>query len=163
MQYEIYMDNLFSSVRLFCLLRNRGRGIGCAGTTRAITTRFTTILKVRGGADKKMNWDNLGSVFVDGVNRVVWVENTAVLMLTEIHNVGPDHTATRLRRRPRTTSTNGSTVQRVFGDNATKKLPISRVIDDYNHFIGSVERADQLHGNYRTHLRGNRTWIPVFF
>jgi hypothetical protein len=162
-QYEIYMDNLFSSVKLFYMLRNRGKGIGCAGTTRANTTGFPTILKVRGGADKKMDWDTLGSVVVDGVNCVVWVDNAAVLMLTTIHNVGPDHTVTRLRRRPRTTSTNGSTVRRVFGDNATKKLNIPQVIDDYNHFMGSVDRADQLHSNYRTHLRGNRTWMPIFF
>jgi hypothetical protein len=112
-QYEIHVDNLFSSVRLLCLLRNRGKGIGCAGTTRDNTAGFPTILKVRVGAEKKMNWDTLGSVVVDGVNFVVWVDSSAVLMLTTVHNVGPNLTVTRLPSRPRTTSTNGSTVRQV--------------------------------------------------
>jgi hypothetical protein len=38
-----------------------------------------------------------------------------------------------------------------------------QVIDDYNHFMGSVDRAYRLNSNYRTHLRGNRTWMPILF
>jgi Transposase IS4 len=51
----------------------------------------------------------------------------------------------------------------VFGDKASKLLEIPRIVDDYNHHMGSVDIADQLHAAYRTHLKGVRTWYPLFY
>jgi Transposase IS4 len=162
-QYEVYMDNLFSSVALFDMLRRRGKGIGCAGTTRSNTKKFPSELKVRGGADKRMQWDSLGAVVVDNVLCLCWIDNGAVLMLTTIHQAGPEHTIMRRRKRPRLTSTNGVKVQKVFGKDVTKVLAIPKVVDDYNMFMNGVDIADQLISNYKTHLKGARTWMPLLF
>lgn len=114
-----------------------------------------------------MDWDTiqsstLGAVVVDGANCVVWVDNAAVLMLSTLHSLeGWRGALVRVRRRPRVASSNGATVRRVFGDNGTKALAIPTVIDNYNHFMGAVDRADQLHSNYHCHVRGCRTWMPL--
>src|SRR6266540_1953751 len=44
-----------------------------------------------------------------------------------------------------------------------KKLPIPIVIDDYNHFMGGVDIADQLRSNYIIQFPVQRTWVPLFF
>ena len=155
LRYAVFMDNLFSSIKLFSMMRDKG--IGCVGTTRANSAGFPKQLKVRGREHKHLEWDTIGSVVVDKVNCVAWVDNNAVLMLTTIHQVGNDHTVKRLRRRPRETSTNGRKVREVFGENATKVLPIPVLIDDYNRYMGSVDIADQLHATYSTHIRAQRT------
>ncbi|CAB4413540.1 unnamed protein product [Rhizophagus irregularis] len=49
---------------------------------------------------------------------------------------------------PRINNTNSSTVKRVFGDNSKKELPIPEIIDDYNHFMGGVNIADQYRSSY---------------
>jgi len=132
--YQLYMDNLFTSVALFKHLRDRG--IGCAGTTRANTTGFPQCLKVKGPASAKLDWDTIGCVVTDDVNCVCWIDNSAVLLLTTIHELGKEHTVVRERRRPRLTSTNGPKVQKVFGNQVRKELPIPKLIDDYNHYMG---------------------------
>ncbi len=42
-------------------------------------------------------------------------------------------------------------------------LPILGLIDDYNHFIGGVNIADQLRSSYTTQQRARRVWKPYFF
>ena len=64
----------------------------------------------------------------------------------------------RSRRRPRLTSTNGAKICSVFGNSPTKQLPIPNIIDDYNHFMGGCDIADQLHESYRTLIKSHRTW-----
>ncbi|PKK75334.1 hypothetical protein RhiirC2_655540, partial [Rhizophagus irregularis] len=54
--------------------------------------------------------------------------------------------------RPYETSTNAIKVRVVFGTASKKSLPILVVIDDYNHFMGGVDIADQLRGYYGTQL-----------
>ncbi|PKK63443.1 hypothetical protein RhiirC2_667211, partial [Rhizophagus irregularis] len=50
----------------------------------------------------------------------------------------------------------------IFGTLSKKTLPISIIIDDYNHFMGGVNIADQLRGYYRIQLPVQRTWMPLF-
>ena len=42
-------------------------------------------------------------------------------------------------------------------------LPIPGMIDDYNHFIGGVDIADQLRAHFSIQLRGVKTWKPLFY
>src|SRR5581483_6156183 len=76
---------------------------------------------------------------------------------------GNENRIERNRRRPRETSTNATKVRAVFGNASKKFLPIPVVIDDYNHFMGGVDIADQLRGYYGTQLPVRRTWVPLFF
>ena len=45
----------------------------------------------------------------------------------------------------------------------TRLLPIPRVIDDYNYFMGGVDIADQLRAGFSTQQRGVKPWRPLFY
>jgi hypothetical protein len=51
----------------------------------------------------------------------------------------------------------------VFGNEPRKNLPIPIFIDDYNHFIGGVDIADQLRSYYCIQRISLRSWYPLFF
>jgi len=92
------------------------------------------------------------------------MDNGPVTMLSTIHKIdGNENRIERVRRRPRVTSTNATKVREIFGNASKKSLPIPIVIDDYNHFMGRVDIADQLRGYYATQLTVRRTWMPLFF
>ena len=42
-------------------------------------------------------------------------------------------------------------------------LPIPQMVDDYNHFMGGVDIADQLRAKFSTQQRTHRSWFPLFF
>ncbi|PKY44186.1 hypothetical protein RhiirA4_418837 [Rhizophagus irregularis] len=97
--------------------------------------------------------DTLSGVVVDNVLAILWMDNGPVTMLSTIHQInGDENRIERVRRRPRKTSTNAAKVRTVFGNASKKSLPIPIVIDDYNHFMGGVDIADQLRGYYNTQL-----------
>lgn len=47
-----------------------------------------------------------------------------------------------LYKRPAKTSTSAKSARELFSDQPTKELPIPRPIDDYNYYIGGVDRAN---------------------
>lgn len=59
--FNIYMDNYFSSIKLFKYLRKKK--IGACGTVRKNSANFPYILKI----DRKLDWDTLSRVVVDNV------------------------------------------------------------------------------------------------
>ena len=67
------------------------------------------------------------------------------------------------RKRPRTSSSNAVEVRKVFGANHRQKLKIPLMVDDYNHFMGGVDIADQLRGYNSTQIQARRNWMPLFF
>ncbi|GES84286.1 hypothetical protein RCL_jg6913.t1 [Rhizophagus clarus] len=91
--FNIYIDNYFSSIKLFKYLREKK--IEACGTVCTNSANFPKVLK---------------------------------------------------------TSTNTAKVRAIFGTLSKKTLPIPVIIDDYNHFMGGVDIADQLQGYYRTQL-----------
>lgn len=156
--FNIYMDNYFTSIKLFKYLREKK--FGACGTVRKNSANFPKIFKV----DKKLDWDTLSGIIVDDVLAVLWMDNGPVTMLSTIHQIhGIENRIERNRRRPRETSTNATKVRSVFGNASKKTLPIPIIIDDYNHFMGGVDIADQLRGYYGTQLPVRRTWMPLFF
>ena len=85
-------------------------------------------------------------------------------MFSTIHKInGNKNRIERVQCRLRETSINATKVQEVFGAASKKSLPISIVIDDYNHFMGEVNITDQLCRYYATQLSVRRTWMPLFF
>ena len=76
-----------------------------------------------------------------GTVTMKWIDNNIVFMVSTIHNVTDKFK--RGRRRPRQTATNKNHVKEVWGQNAKVDIEIPRVIDDYNHWMGGVDLADQ--------------------
>ena len=75
-----------------------------------------------------------------------------------------DQTILRMRKRPKITSSNATITRKPFGDQSTKMLPIPTFIDDYNHYMGGVDQANQLRAVFTTHFSRNRKeFFPGMF
>src|SRR3954468_10752836 len=46
---------------------------------------------------------------------------------------------------------------------ARRYIEIPHMVNDYNHYIGGVDTADQLRSYNSTQLRARRNWMPLFF
>lgn len=159
MAFNIYLDNYFSTVKLFQYFRNKR--IGACGTARK-QAGIPKELQVEKSA--KLDWDTRSGAVVDGVLVVFWQDNDPVTFLTTIHAVvGEEWEVERERHRPRETSTNATKVRTVFGSSPRKKLRILKVVDDYNFNMGGVDIADQLRSYYNTQQTAFRNWMPFFF
>jgi hypothetical protein len=157
-RYDIYFDNFFSNTALFYVLRKYG--IGACGTARS--NMVPEALRVdKAVACKVLQWNDLFGVIKDEVLCTIWQDNNQVFLMTTIHDL---KTGTlRLCRRPRETRSYAAVTRPVFGDDVRKLLTIPDLIDDYNHHKGGVDIADQLRSSYRTHLKGKRNWLPLFY
>lgn len=80
----------------------------------------------------------------NNVHQSAWKDNALVLFLSTTHETGPDQLVIRHRKRPPTTSTSAKTSRQAFGPDPKKDLPIPKFVDDYNHYMGYVDQADQL-------------------
>jgi Transposase IS4 len=93
----------------------------------------------------------------------LWQDNNAVLAIITAFRL-KNKTILRYRRRPAPTSTNAHIVRPVFGDFVRKWLEIPLGIDQYNHFMGGVDIADQLRKNMTVHRPWeSRTWRPLWY
>ena len=154
------MDNYFSSIPLFSYLRKKN--IGACGTVRANSRKFPKKLKIP--KRTQMEWNSRSAVVVDKVLAILWIDNGPVTMLSTIHGLKEaSWQVEKNRRRPRKSSLNANKVREMFGNNSRKNLKIPRVINDYNHYMGGVDIADQLRSYNSTQLTSNRNWMPLFF
>lgn len=157
----IYLDNYFTSIPLFSSLRSIC--YGAVGTTRPHALFPTALSKLK-KEGKKLDWNTLLGQVVEDILCLAWQDNNIVLALSNVHTV---HTVNdfivRQRKRPAKTSTSGSIVRTVFGDDPIMELRIPVFIDDYNHNIGGVDIANQLREAYETHRATRRNWWPLFY
>jgi len=146
----IYMDNYFTSVPLFTELR--ACNFGAVGTTRPHKDFPEELIKIKASYATKLEWNTLLATVVQDVLCLAWQDNNIVLALSNIHTVDKtEDLREKVRKRPAKTSTNGRIVRRVFGDNYVKELQIPCFIDDYNHYMGGVDLANQFKEAYETH------------
>jgi hypothetical protein len=160
--YVIYLDNYFTSIGLFQILRDQG--IGACGTTRTNKNDFPPLIRQLKERGIKTPWNTLCAIPKNGVLCFLWQDNNIVTGLSTIHTV--DKTADlieRERKRPSKTSTSAAIARAPFGDSVKKKLHIPVLIDDYNHYMGAVDIANQLRAEYVTHKPTFRSWWPLFY
>ena len=82
--------------------------------------------------------------------------------MTTGHRIGPK--IFRMRKRPKKTASNAKITREPFGDKPTKILPIPTFIDDYNHYMGGVDQANQLRASFTTHFpRNQKEFFPGAF
>jgi hypothetical protein len=159
-QYNVYMDNLFSSIPLYRKLRRLG--IGACGTTRTGEDKFRKSLleDIKG---IKPQWNDLrGETVGDGeVLALRWEDNHTVKMLTTLHTL--EECVLSNRRKPRNTSTRGPEIQKYFGNEHRKVFAIPAAVFDYNQNKGGVDIADQRRCYCPTQLISRRTWLPLFY
>jgi hypothetical protein len=81
------------------------------------------------------------------VLQLAWKDSQIVLFMTTVSD-GSEHVS-RVRKRP---TAKDKWIREAFGDQPFKRLEIPDFIDLYNHFMNSMDRADQI----RTYYRRNR-------
>jgi hypothetical protein len=88
-----------------------------------------------------------------------WVDNNVVTMVSTVHT--GHEKIERSRKKPRTTGTNRANLGPVWGTEFVRQIEIPGMIDDYNHWMLGVNKADQLVAYYRPILRCRRVWMPL--
>jgi Transposase IS4 len=174
--YIIYIDNYFTRVPF--LLKLRAINISTCRTTRKYPEFPSFLIKLKDICSRYMEWNITTTIVVRkqregvqlepdpsdlGVICFAWQDNNTILICSTVYKASEEYTIVRSRRRPQLTSTNGPLVRKVFGNESCKSLPIPVFIDDYNHFIGSVNIADQFRIYYSTQRIAFRSWYPLFF
>ena len=150
--YIVNMDNGFATIPLFDTLREKG--ISACGTTCVNGPKYLLALKSN---DELFEWNTMDGCAISstalcpGVLCFRWMDNNIVRMLSTIHPW--NETTFSSRRKPRTTSSNATMVQRAFGEQERMSCYIPTVIDDYNHHMNRVDLADQCRATYTTHQR----------
>ncbi len=157
----LFLDNLFLNVNVAqALLALR---ICCTGTTRKNAQGIPSWLITLKQHNSALVWNSALAEIVESTLCFLWQDNNAVLGITTAHPFRND-TVLRLRKRPSPTSTNARIVRPVFGDLPAKWLRIPRAIDDYNHYMNGVDRANQLRRNFTAHRPyERRTWRPLWY
>ena len=152
-KYVIAMDNYFTTPRTMQALRERD--VGAMGTAR----------RRKGWPPKELCAVNSTKFnechyTVDEVGSHVyrWVDNNVVTFVTTVHE--KEISVTAKRKKPRMTATNRECLKEVWGDAHTKEIKIPQFIDDYNHNMNAVDRADQLIATYTMKHRCCRSWTP---
>jgi transposase IS4-like protein len=156
--YIIYMDNYFTSVALFKELRDIY--CGACGTTRPQNGIPSQLVELKDHI-KSIPWGSLYASEAQGVLCLAWQDNNIVLLLSTIHS--PELCTPTKRKRPAATSTNASIARAPFGDEIIKELEIPTAIDDYNHYMGGVDIANQYRASYEIHRKCERVWFPLLF
>ena len=154
--YVIAMDNYFTWKRVVKSLTEMS--IGVVGTARA--ARGWPPKEIKSIEDDRFN--TLYLLNDDGGYRIGrWVDNNNVLMVTNVHD--GTESIKRRRKKPRTTNVNRHHLETVWGEDYVKEIEIPRIIDDYNHWMLGVDKADQFIAYYRPNVRCRRTWMPLLF
>lgn len=156
-KFVITMDNYFTFPKVIKALRDLD--IGVLGTSRFRKTwpprRLKNVNKEKANFNE-FYWtiDEFGTLIAR------WMDNGMVFVVSTVHQVGK--MIKRLRKRPRKTEDNRRHVDKVWGDKGCVHVYIPTLIDDYNHWMGGVDMADQRISYYHPNLRCQRTWIPMF-
>ena len=144
------MDNYFISIPLFTKLQ--ACKFGVIGTThphKELPAGFK-VLKTQFAI--KLEWNTLFTKVVNNTLYLAWQDNNIVLALSNIHTVYTiKDFHKKVKRRPTKTSTNKKIVQQVFSNASTKELRIPCFINNYNHYIGGVDLANQFRESYKTY------------
>ena len=155
-KYVVVMDNYFTTPKV--LKESRNRKVAIIGTTRK-RDKWPSV-EFRAITDGRFNtlycWQHEDNYLV-----CRWIDNKDVWMVSTIHT--GYETVTNKRRKPRITETNRNNLPIVYGNEHTITIDIPKVIDDYNHWMGGVDVADQLISYYRPNVRCRRVWMPIFF
>jgi hypothetical protein len=169
--YHVFLDNLFSSPRLFTALREEGHG--ATGTARVNCGIFKQLVeaKIRHNKGQCWQWNELRayatvdnkvsyllSIFLGNplltcskVNQIGWKDNALVLLLSTVFT-GKEFEHC-IRRRPTSKGPIAKPVREAFGSDAVKEMSIPSVTVAYNHNMGAVDIGDQLQATESLHHR----------
>ena len=138
--HHVYMDNYYTSPKLFSDLRDNG--FGACGTVRVNRHGLPAAMKenVRKGETKAIQLDN-------SMLAIKWMDKRAMTALTTIH----EDTAVAVERRNRHAPGGWETVIK------------PQTIVEYNRYMGEVDHADQLLSYHGFGHHTVKWWRRAFF
>jgi Transposase IS4 len=139
----LFLNNLFLNINVSQALL--ALNICCIGITRKNAISFPKWLIQLKEYNRGLVQNSTLATVVDSTLCMLWQDNNAVLVMTTAFR--PTDTIEKLRKRPSLTSTNAYVVRPVFSDLYLKMLRIPRSINMYNHYMGGVDRNNQLRVN----------------
>ena len=153
------MDNYFTFPKVIHALRQAG--IGIVGTAR-FRGKSWPPKELRAITKEKAKFNEFyWTVDEFGTMCGRWMDNGLVFVVSTLHKVGNE--IKRNRKRPRVTQNNRKHVKEIWGDKGATEIKIPTLIDDYNHWMGGVDVADQRISYYHpSKLVCVRNWIPIF-
>lgn len=89
-----------------------------------------------------------------------WVDNNVVTIVSSVHN--REKAIMQKRKRLRKTNKNKGHLEAVFRDKSVVEIEIPGFIDNYNHWMLGVDKANQLIAYYRPKLKVVRNWFAMF-
>lgn len=143
--YHVFLDNLFSSCDLFRRLRQCGHG--ATGTARRNCGLYEGLVKLKAADNTAAGSIGFNEVVViptpdNQVNQIAWKDNSLVLFLSTVFK--GDEVINRWRKRPTTDKIAARLIQRFFGDEPVKLIPIPSIAAAYNDEMNAVDRGDQM-------------------
>jgi hypothetical protein len=158
----IYIDNYFTSIPLFSELRTCEFGV--VGTIRPHKDFPIGLKELKDRFSTKLEWNTLLAVIVQDIFCLAWQDKNIILALSNIHTVDKvEDFREKIRKHLIKIFTNSRIVRQVFGNNHQKELCISCFIDDYNHYMGGIDLANQYRETFETHRPTCRTWWPLLY
>ena len=182
-KHIVWLDNFFTSTRLFIVLREFG--FEDADTVRIIKTKrdeleekhdtkaqqqqkkknkdldsFLSDFKLK--YEVQFDWEELYDVISenDKVAEFGWKNQQMILFMNTIHT--NKQYVQRMRKKSVKTSTNARTSRASFDNLTVKKLAILDFIDFYNHFMNDVNVTNQLRCYYDTQRVHLKIWKPLW-
>ena len=138
--HHVYTDNFYSSPALFAELREQG--FGASGTVHVNRRGLPPELK------KNLSKGDVCSVAIDEcMVALKWADKRQVSMLSTVHD---DSMLTKTRR-----------TRLVEGGREDVRKPV--MIEQYNKYMGGVDKSDQLLSYYGLSHRTVKWWRRAFF
>ena len=138
--YHVYFDNFYTSQSLCKRLHTMG--FGCCGTVRL--DRRNIPVAFRSATPKK---GEIATYHDDELFGLKWKDKRIVSMLSTIH----DDTMISKERRNRQAPGEVETIQKPL------------IIEDYNQYMGGVDKSDQLVVYYGFRRSSKKWWKRAFF
>ncbi|KNB17655.1 hypothetical protein FOXG_22000 [Fusarium oxysporum f. sp. lycopersici 4287] len=138
--HHVFTDNLFSSPRLFRLLRQLGYGAtGTAHPNCGITAAMKQIKETGKLPDGK-------PLLYNKVLQVAWKDSSVVLFLITVHGEAPLNRTPKKRKLPakRGTKAEAQRLKEVFNGDQSRIIPIPSIAAQYNDEMNHVDRGDQI-------------------
>ena len=145
MNYKIYFDNWFSSLKLMSLLKIKG--FPCIGTLNKARLKGCPLLTDGEMKKRERGTSDYRTDIHSGVIVVKWLDNNTVCLASTYAGITPQDTCRRWNVKDKS------------------RVEVSRpaIVYEYNRHMGGVDLADMLAEMCRTHLRTRKWYMRIFW
>ena len=145
--YKLFLDNYYTSVRLFIDLRKYS--ITACGTISANRKGFPKNFK----DIKVFNKESRGTMRWLRENNILflqWRDNKSVSFISSMHNKANENTVCTRRTKK---------------DGKYSRIEIQQptLVNDYNKYMSGVDKSDQLIGKYESIRKTHKYWKTLFY